>query len=129
MNWLDVLSPEARAAVAHWSVPCESAFDALAGQHPADLLRLCTAGVLRPGCLTFAAEAAGRIADSGAVRGALLPLLAHHSAVVREGAIYGLHKHHDAAVRDALARIAASDPSDAVRVVAADALDEFGGTP
>lgn len=85
MTWLDVLSTEARAAVAAWAEPCEAVFEVIAAKHPKDLLRLCSAGVLRPGDLTFAAEVAGTIADSAAVRAALMPLLYHASPMVREG--------------------------------------------
>jgi HEAT repeat protein len=121
----DVLSPWVAAALAdRWQEPCEGAFEYLATRYPASLLGLIISGRLDPADLTFAAEIAGRLRDDGAVRRALVPLLSHPEAVVREGAIYGLARHLDAGVRTLLERLAAADPSAAGRTAAADALDE-----
>jgi hypothetical protein len=83
-------------------------------------------GTLRGGDLTFAAEILGRAseADGAVVRRALLPLLAHPEAVVREGAVYGLTRHQDAAVQTALETMAATDPYEVLRTAALDALEE-----
>jgi HEAT repeat protein len=121
----DVLSPPVAAVLAdRWQEPCEGAFEYLATRFPASLLGLITNGRLDPADLTFAAEIAGRLRDDGAVRRALVPLLSHPEAVVREGAVYGLARHLDASVRTILERLAAGDASAAVRTAAADALDE-----
>jgi len=104
--------------------PCEDAFEYLADGFPEGLLALIRSGRLEAADLTFAAEIAGRLPDHSAIRSALVPLLSHREAVVREGAIYGLTRHIDAAVRTTLERLAGGDPSRAVRTAAADALDE-----
>jgi HEAT repeat protein len=106
-----------------WQEPCEGAFEYLAASHPSNLFDVISSGLLDPADLTFAAEIAGRVPDSKAVRRALLPLLSHREAVVREGAIYGLHQHTDDVVRESLERIAAGDASSAVRRAAVDALE------
>jgi hypothetical protein len=121
----DGLEPSVASEVAsRWTEPCEGAFEYLSSKHPDNLLRLIESGTLADRDLTFAAEIAGRIDDDGAVRRALLPLLSHPAAFVREGAIYGLAAHVDALVRAHLTRLAADDSSAAVRNAAADALDE-----
>ena len=118
---------ELRADVAadladRWSEPCEAAFELLAENYPPELLRLIASNRLRATDLTFAAEIAGRLSDSAAVRRTLLPLLSHDDAVVREGAIYGLAPHAEETVRSALARLSASDPSAAIRLAATETL-------
>ena len=91
---------------------------------PMQLLALIAARQMPPFILTFAAEIVGRRCDdSAAVRAALLPLLDYPSSVVREGAIYGLARHLDDDARAQLARVAAADPSFAVRAVAAEAIE------
>jgi HEAT repeat protein len=74
--------------------------------------------------LSFAAEALGTASDSGLAVPALLALLDHRSAPVREGAIYGLEKHleRSGSARATLKRIATTDPSPGVRAAAQDAL-------
>ena len=72
--------------------------------------------------LTFAAEAVGMLSDSEAVRAALMPLLGHSIALVREGAIYGLARHLNDSVMAALRELAQSDPSPGVREAAAELL-------
>ncbi|EYF00653.1 HEAT repeat domain-containing protein [Chondromyces apiculatus] len=122
---LDVLqAPIAQFVSRRWKEPCEAMFEFLAVQHPASLLRLIEQGKLDAADLTFAAELAGRLKHSEAVRRTLLPLLAHPRAVVREGAIYGLSNHLDEASRERLAELVEKDQSPAVRAAAADALDE-----
>ncbi len=119
----DELRPEAAADLAdRWSEPCEAAFEFLAENYPPELLRLIASNRLRATDLTFAAEIAGRLSDSAAVRRTLLPLLSHDDAVVREGAIYGLAPHAEETVRSALARLSASDPSAAIRLAATETL-------
>jgi len=116
--------PIAQRIASRWREPCEAAFEYLAEHSPPHLLQLIERGKLDAADLTFAAEIAGRVADSVAVRHTLLALLSHPEAVVREGAIYGLARHLDSAVRQQLSELAAKDPSAAVRTAAADALDE-----
>ena len=79
------------------------------------VLRLIESGSLEYYDLTFAAEIAGQLQDSEAVRSALLPLLLHEEAVVREGAAYGLASHLTDEVAKQLAELAISDPSPGVR--------------
>jgi hypothetical protein len=122
----DELSPTVAVEISRqWSEPCEAVFEFLAENHPPQLLKLIASNRLRATDLTFAAEIAGRLADSTAVRRTLLPLLSHADAVVREGAIYGLAPHADQTVRSELARLSASDPSPAVRQAATDTLADL----
>jgi hypothetical protein len=124
---LAVLSPEARVAVdARWSVDiCEAMFEYLAHEFPEELLDLVRSSVLPPPALTFAAEIAGKTLDGRAVRAALVPLLHHENALVREGAIYGLRAHTDDKVVEKLRRLASDDVSPGVRQAANDTLDEL----
>lgn len=101
----------------------ESDFRLLATRSPLRLLWLIRYGNLRPSQLTFAAEIAGSISDTTVVVPALLELLKHPSALVREGAIYGLSQHLSDEVRRRLARVAQTDPSPAVRSAAHDAIE------
>lgn len=101
----------------------EAYFVHLARHDPARLADLLQVGVLPPEDLTFAAEMAGNIQDSELIRPALLRLLEHSSAVVREGAILGLDRHLDDRTRERLRELAMTDPSPGVRVTARDALD------
>ncbi len=121
----DSLSPKVAAEISHtWKEPCEGVFEFLAAKYPASLLQLISENRLEPADLTFAAEIAGRIGTSAEVAKTLRGLLAHPSAVVREGAIYGLANHLDDSLRAALGRLASHDASPAVRTAAAGALDE-----
>ncbi|MEW6249633.1 MAG: HEAT repeat domain-containing protein [Planctomycetota bacterium] len=79
---------------------------------------------LEPAELTFAAEIAGEIEGHPEVVPALLSLLAHESALVREGAVYGLAHHLSQHVRARLADLSADDPSPAVRAAAAEIVAE-----
>ncbi len=121
----DVLDEDvARDLGERWSRPCQEAFEYLAVHAPESLLALVTSGRLAVADLTFAAEVAGRVADGDRVRGALVPLLEHASAVVREGALYGLAHHLDGSTRERIQAIARRDSSVGVRTAAADLLDE-----
>jgi hypothetical protein len=121
----DSLRADVAADVADkWREPCESAFEYLSVKYPNSLLALIRSNQLAPSDLTFAAEIAGGIAEHESVRAALVPLLAHAEAVVREGAIYGLTRHLNAFTRVLLERLALEDRSAAVRTAARDALDE-----
>ncbi len=121
--WQEVLRPEVALAVSRrWPMPCEELFEHLAASYPAELAKLIEAPVLASADLTFAAEALGRTTNSDRVRRVLVPLLKHPSAIVREGAIYGLQLHLNPQTREALAAVAASDPSEGVRTAALDAL-------
>jgi HEAT repeat protein len=100
-----------------------SDLDHLARNDPDELLRLLKRTDLDPVELTWAAERVNQIEDSDAARAALLPLLTHPEAIVRQGAVFGLHRHVDAAVRAVLKEITRSDPSPSVRDAAHDALD------
>jgi HEAT repeat protein len=123
---LTALSPEARVAVdARWPDVCEAMFEFLAEHYPAEMLRLVSSTALTPPALTFAAELAGRIDDSQAVRTTLTPLLEHESPLVREGAIYGLRDHVDDIIVKRLTNLATTDPSPAIRQAARDTLDDL----
>lgn len=77
----------------------------------------------KPSTLTFEIETLGETGGP-AVIPTLLAALDHASAVVREGAIYGASHHlSDAALRAKVENLARTDPSPAVRAVAADALE------
>lgn len=123
---LTILSPTARIEVdTRWgSDLCEALFEFLARRFPADLLQLVRGNVLTPPALTFAAEIAGGTSNDAAVRDALIPLLRHESALVREGAIYGLRNDVHLTVKDTLKDLAERDPSLGVRQAASDVLDE-----
>lgn len=63
----------------------EEKFIRFAEENPARLVELLRSNAItRPALLTFAAEAAGRIANSALVVTTLLPLLGHAEPVVRE---------------------------------------------
>lgn len=122
------LGSDAVAAVyPRWPAPCEAVFELLADRYPADLARLVSSGRLEPHDLTFAAEAFGQISDGELVRKVLVPLLDSPSSVVREGVIYGLQRHLDEEARARVRTIARTDPSPALRVAAAGALEEHDG--
>ncbi len=101
---------------------CEALFERLATKDPARLFALVVSGTLKVPDLTFAAEWLGQCDASLAVP-ALLLLLSHESAVVREGAIYGLGNHVDVGeVRGMLDRLVSTDASQAVRLAALEAI-------
>ena len=102
----------------------EAAYDALAQSNPAELASIIDARSMPDAALTFAAEAMGNARDSEMARAALITLLRHPSAVVREGAILGIQRHLDAASRLLLSELL-DDASPAVRVTARDAIEDF----
>lgn len=105
-------------------LPCEALFERLVHDDPSALLQMVREQTLTPSDLTFAAEAAGRITSLD-VTPALLTLLRHPSAIVREGVVYGLARHVDKPhVRSALKEVFIQDPSPAVRSAVADALED-----
>ncbi len=124
-----------------WAKPCEEMFEYLAEHKPGRLAELVSGSLLTSGDLqlgsvavgrkltnaelSFAAEAAGRIEDPDLAVTALLALLSHPAAPVREGAIYGIQRHLESSEegRSTLRVLAASDASPAVKRAAADALD------
>lgn len=103
---------------------CEDEFVFLAEQNPGKLAELIRTLQGRPSLLTFAAEAAGRIANTSLAVAILLPLLGQPDPVVREGAIYGLMPHLGLSLeaRDALRGMAQADPSPGVVAAIQDAL-------
>ncbi len=107
--------------------PSEALFARLATDDPARLVVMLTSGELSPGLLTYAAEIAGQQLPSAMVVPALLTLLRHEKAVVREGAIYGLSGHEDLRIESEIHRIAMTDGSPAVRSVAVGALCAIKG--
>ncbi len=73
--------------------------------------------------LFFAAQFAGETREPEAVTVLVDLLLSHESPLVREGAALGLSQSTETVALDALRRAAATDPSDAVKLAATDALD------
>lgn len=114
--WLDL---------ADYEDPSEEKFERMAEERPETLCKLLQVHVLRPSDLTFAAEAAGKIADAELVVGPLLLLLKHPSPLVREGAVYGLVHHLSQEVIDRLQEVAKADPSPGVREAASEALEPW----
>lgn len=103
--------------------PCERTFETLAEGEPRRLVEYLQDPDLDPTLLTFAAEIAGGIADSDLVVPALIGLLAHPKAYVREGAVYGLGRHReDPRAAAALRLVSANDPARDVRESADDML-------
>ena len=109
---------------------CQNDLERLRHEAPQELLTYLSSdtSALPDHLLTFAAELAGDLDSqyADATRSALLQLLEHPRAYVREGAIYGLSKLPPTTkVRSALRqRLAEStEPSAAVREAAEDALD------
>lgn len=94
--------------------PCRNSFKALAKEDPDKLIRWVSSGLLEPCDLTFAAEELGNIDSS---LPALIHLLSHESAVVREGALMGLYT-LSYRISDLFDHHAHNDPSPGVREVA-----------
>ncbi|MGN6109036.1 MAG: HEAT repeat domain-containing protein [Kofleriaceae bacterium] len=116
-HFVEVVMPD-------WRGP---SFNDLARTDPKRLLKLISGNRLAFHDLTFAAEAAGKIAQADdEVVHVLLPLLEHRSPLVREGAIYGLSPFATSRqwVMMRLECIAAKDPSPGVREAAREALYE-----
>jgi hypothetical protein len=97
----------------------------MAEQAPAQLVGLVKRGAAwKPADLSYAAEIIGGLRTSEATS-ALLDLLDHPSAVVREGAVYGLARRVlDPRAVAALRKVSTFDPSEAVRIAAQGALDD-----
>jgi len=110
-----------------WSSSCEAMFIWQARHEPEALLGSIRGGGLAPYDLTFAAEHAGYILtlDAERVTSALIPLLDHESSMVREGALYGLARHPSDDVIERIRRCASNDPSETIRSVAADVLEDI----
>lgn len=103
--------------------PSEQLFQRLALEDPARLIAFVASPDLSPGLLTYAAEIAGEHLPSESVVPLLTQLLAHPSAVVREGAICGLRFHKlDKNQLELLQHLAANDPNPGIRLVASGAL-------
>lgn len=104
----------------------ESHLEALAQSDPDALVALIDSGQLDAVDLTWAGEYLGLYAPSEKAVPALLRLLDHPRALVREGALYGLNAHHGhAGVMDAVRRHTdpALEPSEAVREAAGDVVE------
>lgn len=106
-----------------WAAPCVAMFEHLAETDPTRLIRMISAENLSPPDLTFAAEVAGKLPGDTA-RAALLSLLSHPSALVREGAVYGLRHHRSAVVDEQLRALATRDDSAGVREAAHTVLED-----
>jgi len=124
---LDILPAHVRVKLPV-QTPCEAAFEYLAQNHPYWLISLIQSRGLNDVELSFAAEAAGSINKSPyLILLVLSPLLHHHSATVREGAIYGIVKDismlDDARIKAELEHLSANDDSPGVRTAAKEALD------
>jgi len=103
-------------------MPCINDFNRWAKHEPAKLIAALTDGSLPTADLTFAAEIAGQLTEA---RQPLLTLLEHADPVVREGAVYGLSSFvSDPTIRDRLYQLSLSDPSPAVAMSAAEALED-----
>jgi len=110
-----------------WTDHCEDEFEWLATHDPRALLALLASGELRASLLTFAAEYAGRTPDKADAARALVLLLGHPAAYVREGVVYGLAQClTSASACLALRTVAALDPVLEVREAARDALGRAG---
>jgi hypothetical protein len=96
----------------------EEFFERLARADPERLLALLRPGELDPVLLTFAAEIAGRSLPGELVVPPLIALLCHEKAFVREGALYGLQDHPGEHVTAEVRRLAESDTSPGIRLVA-----------
>lgn len=105
--------------------PCENEFTRLASDDPHGLAAWIAEGSLEPTMLTFAAEHMGRASDRALVLRSLLPLLDHEKPYVREGALIGLGPHLGADLRDRYERLAAEDPCDVLRSMAAGYLEDL----
>lgn len=103
----------------------ENYFINLAATDPKALAKIVGEAAIKDTDLTFAAEHLGSAESSIAVL-PLLKLLEHPSAIAREGAVIGLDGHFACpGVRDALEKLVAEDPSEAVREAAQEVLDYY----
>jgi hypothetical protein len=112
-----------------WPKPCLDSFNKLAKEDPKRLIRWINSGDLDPARLTFAAEALGvgweDPKTSRVVTDALIKLLNHEAAIVREGAVYGLEHCQDWGVKNALERVARNDESPNVQLAAREAWEAY----
>jgi hypothetical protein len=100
----------------------EELFERLVAEDPDRLLAMLHPGQLDSTLLTFAAEIAGRNLPSKRVVPLLLDLLRHERALVREGALYGLRDHSGELITAEIRRLAETDTSPGVRLVATGVL-------
>lgn len=103
-------------------LPSEALFERLASEDPPRLIEMLATASLPPPLLTFAAEIAGRRLQADTCVPALLRLLHHEAAVVREGVIYGLMGHPGEEITAEFTRLAEADVSAGVRAAATGAL-------
>lgn len=101
---------------------CENLFERLAEDDPHRLVKMLLSGEIPDYLLTYAAEEAGNQLESELVVPALLQLLSHPQALVREGAILGLGEHESDEITTRLLEIASMDSSPGVRERAKGAL-------
>ena len=106
------------------NAPSEELFLRLASEDPARLMAFVVSTTLRPGLVARAAELAGEALPAEVVAPALLGLLQHGTAVVREGALYGLRSHLGGDVLGPVAELAERDPNPGIRAVAASLVRE-----
>jgi HEAT repeat protein len=105
-------------------IPCQAMFEQMADEDPTKLLRLLADNELEPTMVSLAAEAAGQIAEHPErIEAILLGLLTHKEACVREGAVLGLAQLGTEAALTGLRRVRDNDQSQAVRMVADEALE------
>lgn len=117
--------------------PNENLFRELVTSDPERLIRMLGSN-MEPRLLTFAAEIAGRIEvnvsnEAHEVLDALLKLLDHDDAVVREGALYGLctlmerliPRASRTRIRTVVERVRYHDPSDTIRAIAAECWNDW----
>lgn len=90
----------------------------MTGAEMDELLAQVESGALTPPRLTFAAESLGEHPDKARALAALLPLLKHEKAYVREGALLGLAALATPAARDAVQAVELGDASETLRAIA-----------
>lgn len=110
--------------------PCRELFDDLRDRDPRRLIAWLRDASLEPHLLTFAAEVAGDVPPDHAEEAvrALVGLLGHAKAYVREGAVYGLGKIPSQASTAALRAHLheGREPSPSVREAIEDVLEAMG---
>ena len=75
--------------------------------------------------MTFALEYAGNSIDGDRVRKALMPMLRHDNAFMREGALLGLSPHLTQDVMLAMCRLALWDTVPELRLMASDIVENY----
>lgn len=102
---------------------CE-AFGRYARTDPFALERVLRSFDVEPSLITYAAEAVALVAvPTQSLLAALVALLHHPKAYVREGACYGARPHLDQ-LRDVLQRVARDDENATIREIAQDILED-----